>query len=58
MSQVTLAWMNRRVTSPIVGFSKVERMDEAIDGRDFALTEEEERYLEEPYVVRQIQGHR
>lgn len=57
MSQVALAWMNKRVTSPIVGFSKVERMDEALEGRNFVLTEEEEKYLEEPYVVRQIQGH-
>lgn len=58
MSQVALAWINRRVTSPIVGFSKVERVDEALAGRDFVLTEEEETYLEESYVVRQIQGHR
>lgn len=58
MSQVALAWMNQRVTSPIVGFSKVERMDEALDGRNMVLTEEEEQYLEEPYVVREIQGHR
>ncbi|KAF2166872.1 hypothetical protein M409DRAFT_54646 [Zasmidium cellare ATCC 36951] len=57
MSQVALAWMNKRVSSPIVGFSKTERMDEAVDGRGFVLTEEEEKYLEEPYVVRQIQGH-
>ncbi|KAK4496277.1 hypothetical protein PRZ48_012257 [Zasmidium cellare] len=57
MSQVALAWMNKRVTSPIVGFSKAERMDEALEGRGYVLTEEEEKYLEEPYVVRKNQGH-
>lgn len=49
--------MNKRVTSPIVGFSKVERIEEALHGRGLGLMEEEEKYLEEPYVVRQMQGY-
>ena len=57
MSQVALAWLNKRVSSPIVGFSSVERMDEAIDVRGKTLTDEEEKYLEELYVPKAIQGH-
>ncbi|CAJ2508014.1 Uu.00g092000.m01.CDS01 [Anthostomella pinea] len=57
MSHVALAWINERVSSPIVGFSSVERMDEALDARGKELTEEEEKYLEEPYVTRDVQGH-
>lgn len=57
MSQVALAWLNRRVTSPIVGFSSVERIDEAIDARGKSLDTEEERYLEELYVPKAVQGH-
>jgi aryl-alcohol dehydrogenase-like predicted oxidoreductase len=57
MSHVALAWINKRVTSPIVGFSSVERMDEALDARGKVLTEEEEKYLEEPYLAQAIQGH-
>ena len=57
MSEVALAWINKRVTSPIIGFSSVERIDEAIGVRGKTLTEEEERYLEELYVPRTIQGH-
>ncbi|EMD01002.1 hypothetical protein BAUCODRAFT_60820 [Baudoinia panamericana UAMH 10762] len=57
MSHVALAWINKRVSSPIIGFSSVERMEEALEARGKELTPEEEKYLEEPYVTRDIQGH-
>ena len=57
MSHVALAWINKRVSSPIVGFSSVERIDEVLGVRGKTLTEEEEKYLEEPYVTRAISGH-
>lgn len=68
MTQVALAWVNKRVSSPIVGMSSVstaqvpaltfpntcnqtERLESAIvTGKE--LTEEEEKYLEEPYVMK------
>lgn len=57
MSHVALAWINKRVTSPIIGFSKVERIDEAASVRGKVLTEEEEKYLEELYQPKLIHGH-
>ena len=57
MSTVALAWINKRVSSPIVGFSSVERMDEALLARDQNLSEDEEKYLEELYQPRAIMGH-
>ncbi|KAI1353207.1 Aldo/keto reductase [Xylaria sp. FL0043] len=57
LSHVSLAWLNRRVVAPVIGFSSSERMDEALDALGKELTEEEERYLEEPYLPRNIQGH-
>lgn len=57
MSQVALAWINKRVTSPIVGFSSVKRIDEAISARGKVLSEEEEMWLEELYVPKTVQGH-
>ena len=57
MSQVALAWINKRISSPIVGFSSVERIDEAIEVRGKTLTDEEEKYLEELYVPKVIIGH-
>lgn len=57
MSHVALAWINKRVSSPIIGFSSVARMDEALNCRGKELTEEEEKYLEELYVPTRIVGH-
>ncbi|KAK2756188.1 hypothetical protein FQN54_005596 [Arachnomyces sp. PD_36] len=57
MSQVTLAWILKRVTSPIIGFSSVERIEEAMSARGKELTEEEEKYLEAAYTPVDIEGH-
>lgn len=57
MSHVSLAWLNRRVVAPIIGFSSVERMEEALAARGKELSKEEEHYLEELYLPRAIQGH-
>jgi aryl-alcohol dehydrogenase-like predicted oxidoreductase len=57
MSHVALAWINKRVASPIIGFSSTERMDEALAARGKQLTEEEEQYLEELYEPVRIVGH-
>jgi aryl-alcohol dehydrogenase-like predicted oxidoreductase len=57
MSHVALAWINKRVSSPIIGFSSIERMDESIGARGKTLTEEEEKYLEELYQPKPIVGH-
>jgi len=57
MSHVALAWSNKRISSPIIGFSSVDRMDEALDANGKELTEEEEKYLEELYEPRVIHGH-
>jgi aryl-alcohol dehydrogenase-like predicted oxidoreductase len=57
MSHVSLAWLNKRVTSPIIGFSSVQRIDEALEARGKELTDDEERYLEELYVPQAVQGH-
>ncbi|KAK0671870.1 NADP-dependent oxidoreductase domain-containing protein [Cercophora samala] len=57
ISHVALAWINKRVASPIVGFNSVERMEEVISARGKVLTEEEEKYLEELYQPKAITGH-
>ena len=57
MAHVSLAWINKRVTSPIIGFSSLERIEEAVGSIGKVLTDEEEQYLEEPYRPRPILGH-
>ncbi|KAF3920465.1 hypothetical protein ABW20_dc0106001 [Dactylellina cionopaga] len=57
MSHVALAWINKRISSPIIGFSSVERLEEALEANGKELTPEEEKYLEELYVDRPVTGH-
>ena len=45
-SQVALAWTQRTVNSPIVGFNSIKRVDQGIVSDE--LTDEEAKYLEEP----------
>jgi aryl-alcohol dehydrogenase-like predicted oxidoreductase len=49
MAQVALAWTTGKITSPIVGLNSVGRLEGSIT-TGFVLTEEENKYLEEPYV--------
>ena len=57
MSHVALAWYNKRISSPIIGFSSIPRMDEALEVQGKELTVEEEKYLEELYQPKAISGH-
>ncbi|HEX2698302.1 MAG TPA: aldo/keto reductase [Anaerolineales bacterium] len=58
-SQMALAWVLSKpyVTSPIIGSSKMEHLDESIAALDIQLSEEEVRRLEEPYRPHPILGH-
>jgi aryl-alcohol dehydrogenase-like predicted oxidoreductase len=57
MSQVALAWIIQKGTIPIVGFSNLNRLDEACAVRGKTLTAEEIKYLEEPYKPKRVFGH-
>lgn len=57
MSQVALVWIIQKKTIPIVGFSNLSRLDEAVDVKGKSLTDDEMKYLEEPYVSKAIVGH-
>ena len=56
MAHFALAWINDRISSPIIGFSSTKRMDEAIEANGKELTEEEEKYLEELYQAKAVVG--
>ncbi|THU77913.1 Aldo keto reductase [Dendrothele bispora CBS 962.96] len=57
MAQIALAWVNGKVTSPIVGLSGEKRVEEAVGINGLTLTEEEMKYLEEPYQPKVVRGH-
>ena len=58
MSHVAMSWLlHKGVSSPIIGLSSVERMEEALRMRDKALAEWEVKYLDEEYLPKNIMGH-
>ncbi|MGE5073422.1 MAG: aldo/keto reductase [Anaerolineae bacterium] len=58
-SQVALAWVLSRpyVTSPIIGATKMEHLEQAIAALDIKLTDPEIKALEERYQLHPILGH-
>lgn len=59
MAQVALAWCFSKpvVTAPIVGTTSLENLRELIEAVNVTLTDEEVKYLEEPYQPQNIIGH-
>ena len=58
-TQIALAWILAQtgVTSPIVGASRLDHLDDAVAALDISLSDEERRSLEEPYVPHAVLGH-
>jgi aryl-alcohol dehydrogenase (NADP+) len=57
-NQVALAWLlHKGVTAPIIGTSKVEHLEEMVGSTEVKISEEEAKYLEEPYLPHPITGH-
>ena len=56
MTEVSLAWLLTKVTSPVVGATKLHNIEGAAKAVDLALTPEEIKYLEEPYVPHPLAG--
>jgi len=57
-AQVALAWVRQQdaVTSPIVGATKMQHLDDAVASVDLWLTDAELDALESPYVTRENEG--
>ena len=56
MTEVSLAWLLTKVTSPVVGATKLHHIEGAAKAVVLALTPEEIGYLEEPYVPHPLAG--
>lgn len=59
MAQISLAWVLTKevVTAPIIGTTSLDKLKDLIDAVDIKLSEEEVKYLEEPYKPTAIIGH-
>lgn len=56
MTEVSLAWLLTRATSPVVGATKFHHIEGAASAVDLELNEEEILYLEEAYVPHALVG--
>ena len=56
MTEISLAWLLTKVTSPVVGATKFHHVDGAVSAVNLKLTEEETSYLEECYVPHWLVG--
>ena len=56
MTEISLAWLLTKVTSPVVGATKLSHVDGAVKAVDLELTSDEINYLEELYVPHALAG--
>ena len=56
MTEISLAWLLSRVTSPVVGATKLHHIEGAAKAVELELTSDETAYLEEPYVPHPLAG--
>lgn len=56
MTEVSLAWLETKVTSPIVGPTKMHHVEGAVNSVDLSLSSDDIAYLEEPYVAHELVG--
>ena len=56
MTEISLAWLLTKVTSPVVGATKPHHIDGAVNSVELTLTDEEIAYLEEAYIHHKLVG--
>ncbi|CCH43662.1 putative aryl-alcohol dehydrogenase [Wickerhamomyces ciferrii] len=56
LAVVSTAWVLSKGANPIVGLNSIERVEEAVEASIFKLSEEETKYLEEPYRPKKVIG--
>ena len=56
MAAINLAWLQQRVTAPIVGATKQHHLDAVAEAADLQLTTSEIQYLEETYQPHDLEG--
>ena len=56
MTEISLAWLLTKVTSPVVGATKMHHIEGAVKAVDLELSAEETAYLEELYIPHSLAG--
>ena len=56
MTEISLAWLLKKVTAPVAGATKLHHIDGAVKAVDLTLTDEDTAYLEELYIPHNLVG--
>ncbi len=58
-AQIALAWLFSKdyITAPILGATKIEHLEQAVEALEIQLSSEEIKRLEEPYKIHSVLGH-
>ena len=57
MTCIATAWSIYKGNSPIIGLGSKERVEEAVFNANYQLSEEDVKYLEEPYLPKAVVGY-
>jgi len=59
MAQIALAWLlhQEAVDAPIIGASRIEHLEDAVEAVEIDLSDSDLAYLEEPYGPVEVSGH-
>lgn len=59
MAQIALSWVLHQdvVDAPIIGASKIEHLEDAVEALEISLSQSDLDYLEEPYEPVRVSGH-
>ncbi|KAF2739749.1 Aldo/keto reductase [Polyplosphaeria fusca] len=53
MATIATAWVLKKGAMPIIGLSSKERIDQSVENIKYKLTDEDAKYLEEPYAPKE-----
>ncbi len=56
MTEISLAWLLSKVTTPVVGATKIQHIEDAVKATELILTTDEISYLEEAYLPHKLVG--
>ena len=56
MSEISLAWLQTKVDSPIMGATKIKHIETGVNSVELNLSEDDIKYLEEPYKAHDLVG--
>jgi aryl-alcohol dehydrogenase-like predicted oxidoreductase len=57
MTTIATAWCIKKGVIPIIGLNSKERVEQAVENSKYQLSDEDVKYLEEPYLPKPIQGY-